>query len=104
MNHNHDLNYVTGFEKRGHFAHLPNFHFKALISGTIAAMNLKPCMNIHPSSYYTRCEYGAPPTSGVGGASECADRVRKSPFYASLWQLTARDRRLAVASNIGFVK
>ena len=24
--------YVTGYEKRDHFAHFPNFHFKTLIS------------------------------------------------------------------------
>ena len=30
--------------------------------------------------------------------------IRKFPFYALLWWLTVRDRRLAVASSIGFVK
>ena len=45
----------------------------------------------------------APPTSGVGGASKRINRVRKS-FYASLWQLAVRNRRLAVASKVGSVK
>jgi len=30
--------------------------------------------------------------------------VRNRPFYTSLWQLTARDRRHAVAFNVGSVK
>jgi hypothetical protein len=67
-------------------------------------MNLKPGMNILPSSYYTRCEFGATPISSMGGASERVDRVRKSPFYASLWRLTVQDRRLTLASNVGSVK
>ena len=67
-------------------------------------MNFKPGMNILTSSCYTRCKSRAPPTSGVGGASERVDRVRKSLFYASLWRFTARDRRLAVASNVGSEK
>ena len=29
---------------------------------------------------------------------------RKSPFYASLWWLTAQDKRLTLASNVGSVK
>jgi hypothetical protein len=66
-------------------------------------MNLKPGMNILPSSYYTHCEFGATPTSGMGGASEHIDHVLKSPFYASLWRLTAQERRHAVASNVGSV-
>ena len=37
----------------------------------------------------------SPPTFGVGGASAHVDSVKKSPFYASLWRLTAQDRRLA---------
>ena len=64
-------------------------------------MNFKPGMNILTSSC---CKTRAPPTSGVGGANERIDRVRNSPFYASLWRLTARDRRLAVVSNVGSVK
>ena len=74
------------------------------ISGTIAAMNFKLGMNILPSSCYTRYELRAPPISGAGGASARVDRVRKSPFYASLWQLATQDRRLAQASNVGSVK
>ena len=46
----------------------------------------------------------SPAPSGVGGASVRVNRIRKSPFYASLWRLTARDRRLAVAYNVGSVK
>ena len=74
------------------------------ISGTIAAMNFNPGMNVLTSSCYTSSKLRAPPTSGVGEANKCVDCVRKSPFYASLWRLTARNRRLAVASNIGSVK
>jgi hypothetical protein len=36
---------VSELEKRGNFAHFPNFCFKTLI-GTITAMNFKPGMNI----------------------------------------------------------
>ena len=98
--------YVTGFEKKGHFTHFPNFYFRTFISlePIKAAMNFKPGMNIVPSSYYTRCKSRAPPTSGVGGASARVDLVQKTPFYASLRRLTAWDRRLAQASNVGFVK
>ena len=64
-------------------------------------MNFKPGMN---TFYYTRCRSRAPPISGVGGASTHVDRVRKSPFYAPLWLLTARDRRLARGSNVGSVR
>ena len=38
------------------------------------------------------------------GRGARVDRVWKSPFCASLWQLTARDRRLTLASNVGSVK
>ena len=67
-------------------------------------MNLNFGMNILQLSCYTRKEFRAPPISGVGGASERVDHIRKSPFYASLWRLTAWDRRVAVAFNIGSVK
>ena len=69
-------------------------------------MNFKSGMNILPSFYYmyTHCEMRAPPISGVGWASECIDRVRKLLFYAALWWLTTRDRRLAVAFSIRAVK
>ena len=83
------------------------FIFKCLIiinCRTIAAMNLNFGMNILPLSCYTRKEFQAPPISGVNGASELVDRIRKLPFYTSVWQLTAQDRRLAVASNLGSVK
>ena len=39
-----------------------------------------------------------------GGASMRVDQVQKSPFCASLWQFTARCRRLTLASNVGSVK
>ena len=61
-------------------------------------MNFKRGMNILTSSCYTRCKLRAPPISGVGGVSGRVDLVWKSLFYASLWLLTARDRRLAAAS------
>ena len=67
-------------------------------------MDLNFGIIILPSSYYTHKEFRAPPISCVGGASERVDRVRKSPFYASLWRLTSWNRRLAVASNVGSVK
>ena len=67
-------------------------------------MTIKIAMNTLTLSYYTRQEFRALPISGMGGASTRVDRVRKSPVYAVLWQLTARDRRLAVASNVGSVK
>ena len=70
---------------------------------SIAATNFKPGMSILPSSYYTRYKSWALPTSGIGGASTCVNRVRKMQ-NGPLWRLTARDRRLALASNVGFVK
>ena len=74
------------------------------IFGTTEAMNFKLGMNIIPSSGYTRYKLRAPPISGVGGASAHVDRIQKSPFYASLWRLTAQERRLTLASNVGVVK
>ena len=67
-------------------------------------MNLKLDLNIVPSSCYTHYKLLPPPISSVGGASVHVDRIRKSPFYTSLWQLTARDRRLALAFNVGSVE
>ena len=49
-------------------------------------------------------EFQAPPIPSVGEASGHVDCVRKSPFYAALWQLTPRDRGLTVASNLGYVR
>ena len=94
--------YVVGYEKRDHIAHFPNFHFKMFI--TIADTDLNFGMNILLSSCYTHKEFWTPPISDMGRASTCINHVQKSPFYASLWQLTARDRRLAVASNVGSVE
>ena len=39
-----------------------------------------------------------------GWVSKLVDRIQKLPFNASLRRLTAQDRRLAVASNVGSVK
>ena len=61
------------------------------ISGIKTAMNSNFGMSILPSSCYTRKEFQALPTSGMGGASTHVDHIRKLPFYASLWQLTAQD-------------
>ena len=49
--------YVTGFKKRGHFAHFTNFGFKTLISGTIAAMNFKRGRIFfhHPTTLAANC-------------------------------------------------
>ena len=63
-------------------------------------MNINLGINILPSSCYTRKEFLTPPTSSVGSTNEC---VEKSLLCLS-WQLTAKDGRLAVASNIGSVK
>ena len=63
-------------------------------------MNLNFGMNIPPASCYTRKEFRAPLTFGMHGASAPIDHSRKSPFYASLWWLTAQDKRFAVASNV----
>ena len=62
----------------------------------IAATDLNFGMINLSSSCYTRKEFRAPPISGMGGASTCVDCVQKS--------LTVRDRRLALASNVGSVK
>ena len=67
-------------------------------------MDLKFSMIIFLSSCYTRKELQDPPISCVGGAIALVDHVQKLPFYASLWRLTSRDRRLAVACNVGSVK
>ena len=64
-------------------------------------MNLSFGMNILPSSCYTCKEFRAPPTSGMGRVSTRVNHVRKSQSYASIWQLTTQDKRLAVAFNIG---
>ena len=94
---------VVGYEKRDLIAHFPNLHIQTLISETIAAMNFKLGMNILPSCH-TRYVFRALPMSSVGGASTRVHHVRKSLFYASLWWLTAQDRRLAVAFNVGSMK
>ena len=53
---------------------------------------------------HTRKKFRAVPTSGLGRASTRVDRVRKLPFYASLWWLTIWYRRLTLASNVGSVE
>ena len=40
----------------------------------------------------------------LDGASVCVDLIREEPFYASLWQVTIHNGRIAVASNVGSVK
>ena len=67
-------------------------------------MNFEPGMNILPSSYLHSLQIAGPAHIRCGGASGRVHLVRKSPFYATLWQLTARDRRLAQVSNVGSVK
>ena len=62
-------------------------------------MTIKITMNTLTLSCCTHKEFRAPPTSCMGWASAHINRVRKLLFYAVLWQLTARDRRFAVASN-----
>ena len=67
-------------------------------------MTIKIAMNILTLSCYVCKEFLALPTSGMGSASTHVNRIQKSPFCALLWQPTAQDRRLAVASNVGSVK
>ena len=85
------------------FVHFPNFFLFLNVynSETIAAMDLKFGVIILPSSCYTCKQFRASPTSGMGVVSLRVEHVQKSPFYASVWQFTSRDRRLAVVSNIG---
>ena len=61
-------------------------------------MTIKISTNTLTLSCYTRKEFRAQPTYGMGGASALVDLIRKSPFFAVLCSLTARDRRLAIAS------
>ena len=60
---------MSEFEKR------VNCAFSEYVSGTIAAINFKPGMNILSSSYYTCCNLQAPPISGMGGASGHVGRL-----------------------------
>ena len=57
----------------------------------IAAMNFKSGMNIIVQTSYHTCY-------------KLIAFKNRSPFYAPLWRLTARDRRLAQDSNVGVVK
>ena len=75
-----------GMRKRDHFAHFLNFHLKknAYISGTIAAMNFKPGMNILPSSCYTCCKLRAHPHpvwAGEVSASIVFENCRFMPQF-----------------------
>ena len=63
-------------------------------------MDLGLGMNVLTSS----CSLGILCHAHFLWANARVDRVQKSPFYASLWQLIVQDRRLAVASNVGSVK
>ena len=97
---------MVGYEKRDHnYGAFSEFSFLNVYNlESIAATDLNFGTIILSSSYYTRKKFQAPLISGVGEARAHIDRIRKLPFYASLWQLTARDRRLALASNVGSVK
>ena len=76
-------------------------HFQA--SGTIAAMNLKSGINILPSSCYTCYKILATLIPmWVGRASVSIEF--KNCHFVPLWWLTARERRLAIACNVGPVK
>jgi len=70
---------------------------------SVAATDFNFGVMILTSSCYTHKEFRATPTSGLGGASAQVDRIRKSPFYASLWQFTIQYKRLTLAYN-GSVK
>ena len=86
--------------------HFPNLVLKRLYLWNHSSYELQNLAGIffyHPSDYNC-CKLRAPPTFGMGGASAHVDRVRKMPFYALLWRLTAWDRRLAQTSNVGSVK
>ena len=70
--------YVSGFEKRAHFTQRLNLflivhNFKAVI-----ATELKPGITILQSLHYTRCNFRAPPTSGLGVAITSITHGRKS--------------------------
>jgi len=71
---------------------------------SIAATDFYFGVMILTSSCYTHKDFCATPTSGLGGVSTWVDRVRKLPFYASLWQFTIRYRRLTLVFNVGSVK
>ena len=83
---------VSECEKKGNFTH---FLIKSLEP-------FKPGMNVY--SFNILLHSRAPPTSSMGGASVCVDRVQKTPFYAPLWRLTTWDRKLAQSSNVGSLK
>ena len=61
----------------------------------ITLAQLRNCYHGHSLSLYNNISL----ISGVGRVSVHVDRVRKSLYYASLWWLSAQDRRLAIASN-----
>lgn len=53
--------------------HFPNFQFKTLVSRILVAKNLKPSMNILPSSSLGIL---SPHSSSVGGASMLVDCLK----------------------------
>jgi len=63
---------------------------------SIAATEFNFGVLILTSFCCTRNEFRAMPTFGLGGSSARVDRVRKSPFCASLWQFTIWYRRLTL--------
>jgi len=66
----------------------------------IVATDLNFGVMILTSSCYTGKEFHAMSTSSLGGASARVNHVQKSPFYASLWQLSDQYRRLIIVSNV----
>ena len=92
---------VIGSDKGDHFALFPNFHLKCLY---LWSFELELWQEYSSIILLHLQEFPAPPTSGLGGAIARVDHIQKSPFYASLWQLTAQDNRIALASNVESVK
>ena len=76
-------NNVVGYEIRDHITHLPNSH---LYLGKHSSYRLELWFD----NFFIILPY--------------FNRIQKLPFNASLWRLTALDRRLVPASNIGSVK
>ena len=58
-------------------------------------------MNIHPATLSRNSE---PYPFLVQVEQVCMSTTFENQFYALFWRLTAQDRRLAIASNVGSVK
>jgi len=98
---------VAGSEKRGNFAQIPFFWFQnAYNFEAIIATDLKRAMNILTSSWYTlaRIFKPHPLPVWVWRVHILLPAVWNRLFYTSLWRLTARGRRQAVAFNFGSLK